>query len=600
MGYELESHVIESQESPLTLLSHKFNWSEQRMNDTSSFNAERRRLLQLGAAASLTVGVAGLTACGGDAGTEDINGPDSDDSPEPSGNLAQATFVHGVASGDPLTNAVILWTRLTPPKALEGQPVNWQLRVATDSQFVTQVFNLAGQTSAGSDYTVKVDAPLPLSGTQYFYQFSAGNFEASDNNSIIGRTRTAPEGSVSALRLGVCTCSDYARGLYNAYGRLAARDDLQAVVHLGDYMYETDRNQVRQNMPPIDVVTLADYRARYASLRGDPNLQALHQAHPMIWVWDDHETVDGTWMNGADPNDHDPDIHGPFSLRKEAARLAAFDWLPIRVPDPIANPERIYRSFDFGDLIRLNMIDSRRIGREEQVANNIAGGSGFTLTGEFANPDRQMLGAAQEAWLIEQLTSSDKRWNLIGNQVVFSQIKLLGAPNATGASIYANNDQWDGYDPARQRILDALEDKPVENLVVLTGDVHLALAFEISRDPNNPLAYIPNTGIGSFGVELVAPSISSAGDLQGLQLDPNELDDFAEELVIRGFDILKVNNPHLQYTDELNGYLVLDVTTDRINAEYWTVPTVAVPTNDESLGTTITINSGVPAVSLSG
>lgn len=495
---------------------------------------------------------------------------------------AQApAFVHGVASGDPLPDAVMLWTRVQTTA-----PITW--RVARDPALAEVVAQGSTTTSADRDFTVKVDATGLPSGSRLFYGFRAEGVD-----SPVGRTRTAPTGSPERLRMGVVTCGDFSRGLFNAYGRVADEDDLDAVVHLGDYIYEGYRatGRVRLHVPAREVRTVQDYRLRYASYRLDPLLQRMHQRHPFIWVWDDHETVDGTWMSGADPS-NDPAEGAAFEPRKLAARTAAQEWLPIRLPDP-ADPERIYRRFSFGDLVELFMLDTRRIGRVRQGEPNGPGGTGFTQTGVFADPARQLLGAAQERWLFDGLAASRAAWKLLGNQVVLSPLKLAGAPNGAnpnGGGVFANPDQWDGYSPARNRLLDVIEgagrgllDPPaVPDVIVLTGDVHAALAFEVTRDPNNPAAYDPVSGRGA-AVELVTPSISSAGDPRpATQAAPDELaDQLVVEAALRGGSVV---NPHLKHSDTLNGWLLLDIDRERVRAEFRTVPTVATETDQQDVG----------------
>ncbi|MGC4747414.1 alkaline phosphatase D family protein [Micromonospora sp. DT201] len=492
-------------------------------------------------------------------------------------------FLHGVASGDPLPDRVILWTRLTLPAGrTERARATWV--VAKDPELRHVVREGSTYTDASRDWTVKVDADRLKHGTTYYYAFSAEGAR-----SEVGRTRTAVVGSPDAVRLAVVTCGDYTRGLFNAYGRLAERDDIDAVVHLGDYIYEGDKqDKVRPHIPAVELRTLAEYRGRYASYRLDANLAKMHRRHPMIWVWDDHETCDGTWRDGADPKNHDPAEDGPFSARKLAARQAAFEWLPIRLPDP-RNPERIYRNFAFGNLVDLIMLDTRRIGRDRQGEGNV-GEDAFTMTGVFADPARQILGKEQERWFLDSLRKSKAAWRIVGNQVMFSQLKAVGATNASNASVYTNPDQWDGYGPARDRVFDVLENKHVDDVVIVTGDVHASLALEVTRDPNNPAAYDPATSKGAVAVEFVAPSISSAGDPE-----PEDERRPAERLVAT--TEAAVPNPHLKYVRSgLNGYLLLDINRKRVEAEYWLVPFVGQPTDQEALDRSFTVPRGRAAL----
>lgn len=527
----------------------------------------RRDLLKAAAAASLTPL---LSACGD-------SPPAQSDTPAPGGQ-----FLHGVASGDPLGNAVILWTRLTPddPETKE-LPVDWL--IALDPELSQVVQRGTDQARADRDYTLKLDVTGLQAGQSYYYQFRSGT-----RRSPLGRTRTAPDGAVESLRLGVVTCGDYARGLFNAYRRVAEREDLQAVLHLGDYIYENGRlDDVRPQVPPYEIVSLGDYRLRYATLRGDADLQELHRRHPMIWVWDDHELANNAWQGGAEA--HDPETQGDFFARRAAAFRAAHEWMPIRTPnaDDLA---RIYRRFVFGDLVDLLMIDARQVGRDEPAAPNTLFGDTvpvFTQSGEFADESRHILGAEQEEWLVGALGASTARWKLLGNQVYFSPLKLLGLPRASGLSLFLSNDKWDGYEPARDRVLEAIA--AAGNVVILTGDAHEAYAFDVSDDPNNPLAYNPFTGEGSKAVEFVVTSTSTRGDGvlgDSLSARLQRLPDDAEQL-------LRLTNPHLKYyNNRLNGYTLLDIDAERVQAEFWFVPLVSQASDEESLGAVFRCDHG--------
>lgn len=488
--------------------------------------------------------------------------------------LSAARFEHGVASGDPTADRVILWTRATPPTdgGFDGGVViDWLL--ARDPALSDIVLQGRVRSDAAADHTIKVDATGLAPGTVYWYRFTSATAA-----SPIGRTRTAPVGAVDHLRFAFVTCADFSRGFYNAYRRVAERDDLQAVVHLGDYIYENGaQDRVRPHQPPREIVSLADYRERYAQVRGDADLQALHGAHPMIWVWDDHEVANNAWRGGAEA--HDPATQGAYAERRAAAFRAAHEWLPIRTPEP-GNLARVYRAFSFGDLADLTMIDARHIGRDEPVPPNTVFGDGigaFTQTGAFADPARQILGAEQEAWLSTQLAASKARWQLLGNQVYFSPLKLLGAPRASNLSLFVSNDKWDGYEPARDRVLAMLDG--LRNPLILTGDAHEAYAFDVTPDPNS-LNYGALSGEGSRAVEFVVTSTTSRGDApEGLSISG-----LLERLQTGITPLLRLSNPHLKYlNNRLNGYLLLDLTPARAQAEFWTVPMVSSITDEQSL-----------------
>lgn len=526
---------------------------------------DRRDFLK-GAAASAALG---LAACG-DSGLPAVIPAAPSPMPSPT---TPPSFKHAVASGDPLPNAVILWTRLSD--IARDTPVQWQ--IALDAGFAQVTASGTAMAEASADYTVKVDATGLVPGTRYFYRFSSGGV-----TSPTGRTRTTPTAAVESMRFAVVTCSDITRGLYNAYARVAELEDVQAVIHLGDYIYETGRiDRVRPHDPPRRITTLPDYRRRYASYRETAELQNVHIAHPMIWVWDDHETCDAAWRNGADPADHEPETDGPWELRRAAGMQAAVEWLPIRQPEPGRN-ERIYRHFSFGPLLDLTMIDTRQFDRSQQIEPNLP--MGFTQTGDFTDPARSILGAEQETWVAGQFARTGHTWRLIGNQVIVSPLKIAGTPRVLGTSVFANNDQWDGYEPARDRFLDAARTASVRNLVVLTGDVHASMAFEVARDPNNPASYVTNTGRGSEGVEFVTPSISSGGDQANPASETDDPEALVEALITAGSEGLRASNPHLKLFDaSRNGYLLLTITPTRLRADFWLVPTVLVPSSEQVL-----------------
>ncbi len=496
---------------------------------------------------------------------------------------AAITFDHGVASGDPQADAVILWTRVTPPSPDIG-PVLVSWKIARDALLGDVAASGATIASADTDYTVKVDARGLQPGRGYWYQFSVG-----DTRSAIGRTRTAPVGQVTQLRLAFVTCSHYGRGFYNVYKRIAARDDLQAVVHLGDTIYEDgEQNGVRPQRPARELLTLADYRTRHATTRSDPDLQAMHARHPMIWVWDDHEVANNAWRGGAAA--HDPATEGDYAQRRAAAFRAAHEWMPIRTPDP-ANLSIIYRPFAFGDLADLLMLDTRHVARDQQVPPNGIFGKGklpvFRQTGAFTDASRQMLGAEQERWLAERVYGSTARWRILGNQVILSPLKLLGLPRASKLSLHMSNDSWDGYEPARDRLLEVIG--KTRNVVVMTGDAHEAYAFDITPDPNNLLAYNGVSGRGSLGVEFVVTSTTTRGDKTiGTSLSAiiDNAGDSAQTL-------LPLSNPHLKYFENRrNGYVLLDVTPERVLGEFWFVPKVGVRSDEETRGATFVCDDG--------
>lgn len=442
-------------------------------------------------------------------------------------------FRHGVASGDPLPEGVILWTRVTRDGASDLE-VAWEM--ATSPDFAEIAASGVAVASAASDFTVKVDAGGLSPATTYYYRF-----QLDGDVSPIGRTRTAPTGPTSRLRFAVTSCSSYAHGYFHVYRHIADRADLDAVLHLGDYIYEYASNSygdVRPYDPPHEILTLEDYRRRYAHYRLDPDLQELHRQHPVIAVWDDHETANNSWSGGAE--NHTEGAEGAWTDRLAAAAKAYAEWLPIRV-EP-GGP--IYRSLSYGDLVQLLMLDTRIWGRDEQASGED--------DPSLLDQARTLLGADQEAWLASELTASTARWKVLGQQVMMGQLPQ-----------FLNTDQWDGYPAARQRFFDLLVAQDMEGVLILTGDIHSSWAIDLAQDPSDPASYDPATGQGSLAVELVTPGVTSPGF-------PPELAAVAEGLL--------ADNVHIQYADlTRRGYIVLDVTEAALQGDYYHVEQVTEP-----------------------
>jgi alkaline phosphatase D len=430
-------------------------------------------------------------------------------------------FKEGVASGDPLATAVILWTRVTASGPVE---VKWE--VSTTKDFAQLSASGSFNTSADRDFTVKVDATGLGPATTYYYRF-----KALGRTSPVGRTRTAPTGAVSRLRFGVVSCSSYAHGYFHAYRHLATRADLDAILHLGDYIYEygdSEYGKARKYDPAHEIVSLADYRKRYAHYRRDPDLAELHRQFPFITVWDDHETADNSWSGGAENHS---DYEGDYGARKKVAQQAYSEWMPIRDQ----TPDKIYRALSYGDLVDVIMLDTRITGRDKQLekADDPA----------LADEKRSVLGAAQETWLSSQLASSKAKWQLLGQQIVLATFPA-----------FFNGDAWDGYPAARERLYKILETNAGKNVVVLTGDIHMSFGFELPRDPKSP-DYDPATGKGSLGVEIVVPGVTSPGY-------PDQLASVAKQLM--------VDHKHVKFADvNQRGYAVLDITPERLQAAWY-------------------------------
>lgn len=447
-----------------------------------------------------------------------------------------APFYHGVASGDPLTDRVILWTRVTPENGPGPQIVEW--KIAKDTSFTVAVQGGVVLTDDTRDYTVKVDPAGLDPNTTYYYQFYAQN-----KRSVIGRTRTAPEGDCDSLRFAVVSCANYEAGYFNVFRVLKERNDFDAILGLGDYIYEYEEGGYAPNAtanrhwePTNETITLLDYRARYSTYRLDDDLRDLHQQFPMIVIWDDHESANDSWMNGAENHQAN---EGSWAARKAAAKQAFFEWLPIRVTGT-NDAYQIFRTLPYGDLIDLIMLDTRLHGREEQAGT----------TGNVVNAtSRQLLGTDQFTWLGNRLSQSTSQWKIIGQQVMMAPLTVLG--------VAINGDQWDGYPAERNRVFNHISTYGINNVVVLTGDIHSSWANDLPGPGYN------SNGSGSVGVEYVTPSVTSPGiNIPG------------------GASAIMASNSHIKYAElSSHGFVILDVNKVRCQGDWYYVNTLDNPSS---------------------
>lgn len=520
-------------------------------------------------------------------------------------------FLHGVASGDPERDGVLIWTRVTPP-TLDRVEVQW--RVATSPDMSGVVASGQRNAAAARDFTVKVEVDGLQPGTTYYYQFSAGGV-----TSPVGTTRTLPASSSSdPFSVAFFSCSNYEKGYFNAYAEAARESGLSAILHLGDYIYEygvggyltpafasvpasTLEPRQGQLQPPVETVMLDAYRMRHALYKTDQSLQALHAKLPWIVIYDDHESANDAWTGGAE--NHQPATEGDWQARKLAALQAFYEWMPIREPrgrrlvDPATgNPTGLYRSFRFGRVANLIMLDTRLAGRDQQLGTT-------ALLGAYANPaandvvggrPRSLLGAAQEAWLDDQLARSRQTWQIIGNQVLafyqnaadyqssslftdvqkaaisaaidgifgtgagaqFAQLGIAGAPNPAAA------DSWTGYPSARARLNASLA--KAANPVVLSGDSHNAWAAN--------LAGVGAGGRTPLGVEFGCSSVTSPGYEQYFVGFPPQA---LSALFVQSS---QVRSPldRLVYADtSRRGYVRLDVSRETLRATFVFIDSVA-------------------------
>ncbi len=459
-----------------------------------------------------------------------------------------APFVYGVASGDPLEDRIILWTKIqVADTTIEAYNLKWQ--IADDAAFssIINEGNLFAEKK--HDYTAKVDATGLSAGSDYFYRFM---FE--DKTSQTGKAKTLPKEEVEHLKIAVASCSSIWSGYFNAYRRIAERKDIDFVVHLGDYAYDyPDKDELVRVIESHtkDVASLAEWRERHAYYLLDPDLRAAKQNKTWIAIWDNHDT----------------DCEKP-GTQAEAIQ-AFYEYLPIRMPDT-SHPERLYRSFRFGNLAQLNMIDMFLFKGKEVYAEN----------------QKSILGNHQDAWLKNQLSASTSTWNLIGNQEMMgswlsSKSKVIKLP---GNGTYFDSGNWDGYAHDRKRLFDFIKDNTINNVVVLTGDAHMSFVIDLTTAPRNKKVYNRKTGEGAVGVEFLPTSISRGNmDESGIP----------KEFIPLFQSISKGWNPQHRFCQfSKHGYGTLDITKERCVAEFWYSPILSMQ-DVEFFGRGYTVKNGV-------
>ena len=545
----------------------------------------RRELIQktLAGFGALSLPIS-LTACGDDA--------DSNTQPN-----TQVQFLHGVASGDPLQTQVIIWTRVTPADSSARLEVQWE--VAKDAEFKHITATGKVLTTAAQDFTVKVDVTGLAAGQVYFYRFKSAS-----KYSITGQTKTLAT-QVQSVQFAVCSCSNFPAGYFHVYKEMA-KQDVDVVIHLGDYIYEygmggyateeaVEMGRALADDNNAEIIRLDGYRKRYALYRLDPDLQAAHQRHPFIVIWDDHELANDTWEKGAE--NHQSDTEGDFLERKLAALAAYFEWMPIR---PIDDQHiKIYRQFDFGTLVQLTMLDTRIIARNVQLDYaNYMTATGLDIAkfqADLINPARSLMGVEQRNWLLQKLQQSTATWNVLGQQILMSKMfvpaellmslaeitagnpspetlskittqitELLeikarmdaGDPTVTpeekarlAVTAPYNLDAWDGYFAEREILYGTLAQLK-KKVVVLAGDTHNAWASDLSS----------KDGV-LVGVELATSSVSSPGLEKYLSIPMQQLQafEFAFTSLIDELNYCNLNQ---------RGYLKVHFTAEQVQADW--------------------------------
>ncbi len=463
-----------------------------------------------------------------------------------------APFYYGVASGDPMATSVVLWTKVVPEFKVPEVEIKW--RISTDKNFNSIVQSGTEILDSTSQYTFKNVVNELFPATYYYYQF-----EALGEESVIGRTKTAPEASADSLKFAIVSCSNYEAGFFNAYGHIGERNDLDAVIHLGDYIYEYapgvygDSSTRRFHKPPKELITLSDYRIRYAQYRLDKNLMKAHQMHPFITVWDDHEIANNNYKSGAE--NHQPE-EGDFQDRLENAKKAYYEWLPV------TPSEKLYRNLKYGSLASIIMLDERTEGRTKQPES--------MDDPAYEDENQAMLGTEQTNWFFDQLAENTK-WKIIGNQVIFTDLDISGAfPERP-----RNMDSWDGYPKEKFKIADHIRYNEIENVIFVTGDTHCSWAFETTLDPKEK--YDP------FAVEFGTPSVTSANYDEYTTSDTVEFVSFA----------YLAANPQLKYCNLTDhGYLLITLKDEEAMAEWFYAEGILIPYQEMKHGMTFHVKDG--------
>ncbi|MFJ9202762.1 alkaline phosphatase D family protein [Streptomyces flaveolus] len=486
--------------------------------------------------------------------------------------ITKDPFTLGVASGDPLPDSVLLWTRLAPEPFLEDGgmgtervAVEWE--VALDDYFVGVLFRGTADAHAEYAHSVHVDVTGLTPGTEYYYRFRTGSWI-----SPTGRTRTAPRpgSDASALRLAAVACQAYQDGYYTVLGHVA-EDDVDVVFHLGDYLYEYavnpaggERRYTDITLPDVfnrETMTLADYRLRYSLYKTDKDLQAAHHAHPFVVAWDDHETENN--YAGSIPENEVPPAE--FLLRRAAAYRAYWENQPLRTAQLPQGPDaRLYRRLHWGTLAQFDILDTRQY-RSDQAYDDRPHAPGP----ESDDPARTMTGAAQEKWLIDGWRDSTALWNVMPQQVCFSQRKFDVTADAA-----LSMDAWDGYRASRDRVVAGAKAAGVDNWLILTGDVHVANAFDVKDDFDDPAST-------TLGTEVTCTSVASGRD--GVE-QPADWDTYMRA------------NPHMKFYNGKRGYVRVELGRRAAHLDFRTVSAISTPGAAVTTAASFVTEAGAPGL----
>ena len=478
--------------------------------------------------------------------------------------LSGYPFTLGIASGDPAPESVVLWTRLAPRPLEPGggmpaEPVEVSWQIAEDEALTRVVGSGTVVANAAWAHSVHVEAGGLKPDRWYWYQFKAAG-----ETSPKGRTRTMPAAGVlpERLRFAFSSCQHYETGLYTAYEHMA-REDLDLIVHLGDYIYEgaAADNRVRRHNSP-EIVALDDYRARYALYKLDPALQAAHAMAPWIVTWDDHEVANN--YAAHIPQHPDRTTTAEFLRRRAAAYQAYYEAMPLRRSALPSGPDMLlYRRLNYGRLASFNVLDTRQYRTDQPL-----GDGAKTPTDALLSPDITIMGAKQRTWLFDGLEKSAATWNILAQQVMMARADVKAGPE-----IAHSMDQWPGYEYERRRVLKHFHEKKIKNPVVLTGDIHSNWANELIAD-------FDRLDSQRVGVEFVGTSISSSGDGRDAPRTPSILQE----------------NPFIKFNNTERGFVQCEITPQQWRTDYKTVPYVSRPGAPLNTRARFVVENGRPAL----
>ncbi|MEI6852679.1 MAG: alkaline phosphatase D family protein [Bacteroidota bacterium] len=467
-----------------------------------------------------------------------------------------APFYHGVASGDPLSDRVIIWTRVTPSDTNNNSPITVRYYVSVTMDFSQILQQGSVVTDTSRDYTVKVDVGGLQPDTYYYYFFESGG-----KKSIVGRTKTTAVGPYANAKIILLTGSDYRRGYFNGLANISEKDDIDLVFHSGDYIYEQGGGPPdRVHDPDAEIYRLQDYRTRISQYRLDTNLMRCHQLYPWVIIWDDHDIVVDAVSDTSFR--HDANQFGLYKNRKHAAVKAFREWMPVR--DDTTSFYKNFRKISLGNLVDMFIIDERLYDRDRFA-------TGVTDS-IYNSPTAKMLGPVQLSWLTHGLKTSTAQWKIVGGGLMFSQLQIASVP-----LIFEN---WDGYPAERNKVFDTLEQNHINNVVFLSGDFHCGFANDVARSPYNIFQYNPFNGNGSLAVEFLPPALASDNFDEG-----NDYGLGASNATLAE-GVIKTANPHIKHVDLTHqGYVLLDITAQRAQGEFWYSQNILDPENtNESCG----------------